>query len=98
MAMSTSIVPWLGLWIIHYEGWRATGHWEGGGVDTYRHERAGAGGQIVPEQLILVRQPGLREISREDVPAALDDNQLRLDQHRIVLHGPSRRKTEANTQ
>ena len=30
--MSNSIVPWLGLWLIHYEGWRATGHWEGGGV------------------------------------------------------------------
>src|SRR5262249_54648372 len=23
MAMSTSVVPWLGLWLIHYEGWRA---------------------------------------------------------------------------
>jgi hypothetical protein len=33
MAMSKSIVPWLGLWLIHYEGWLATGHWEGGGVD-----------------------------------------------------------------
>lgn len=40
MAMSTSVVPWLGLWLIHYEGWRATGHWEGGGVA----HRAPAGG------------------------------------------------------
>lgn len=32
MAIADSIVPWLGLWFIHYEGWRATGHWEGGGV------------------------------------------------------------------
>lgn len=32
MTMSTSVVPWLGLWLVHYEGWRATGHWEGGGI------------------------------------------------------------------
>lgn len=32
MAMSASVVPWLDLWLIHYEGWRATGYWEGGGV------------------------------------------------------------------
>lgn len=40
MAMSTSVVPWLGLWLIHYEGWRATGHWEGGGVPHGPHRQA----------------------------------------------------------
>jgi hypothetical protein len=33
----------------------------------------------MPSQLILVRQPGLREISKEDVRAGLDDAQLRLE-------------------
>jgi hypothetical protein len=43
MAIATSVVPWLGLWLIHYEGWRATGHWEGGGV-----EHGAAGRAVVP--------------------------------------------------
>ena len=49
MPLSTSVVPWLGLWLIHYEGWRATGHWEGGGVahaprrrEHHDHEGGGA--------------------------------------------------------
>ena len=39
MAMSTSVVPWLGLGLLHYEGWRATGHWEGGGVGHHPMQR-----------------------------------------------------------
>lgn len=33
MAIASSIVPWLGLWLMHYEGWLVTGHWEGGGIE-----------------------------------------------------------------
>lgn len=33
MAIAKSVVPWLGLWLIHYEGWLATGYWEGGGIE-----------------------------------------------------------------
>lgn len=40
MPIATSVVPWLGLWLIHYDGWRATGHWEGGGVAHAPRRRA----------------------------------------------------------
>lgn len=43
MAIADSIVPWLGLWLIHYEGWRATGHWEGGGVSHQQRSSARSG-------------------------------------------------------
>lgn len=33
MPISSSVVPWLGLWLVHYEGWLATGYWEGGGIE-----------------------------------------------------------------
>jgi hypothetical protein len=32
MPIATTIVPWLALWLFHYEQWQATGVWEGGGV------------------------------------------------------------------
>jgi hypothetical protein len=30
--LATSILPWLLLWLFHYESWIVTGSWEGGGV------------------------------------------------------------------
>lgn len=36
MAISESIVPWTGDWLIAYEGWRATGRWWAGGHGTER--------------------------------------------------------------
>lgn len=27
------IVPWISIWLTFYEGWLATGHWHGGGID-----------------------------------------------------------------
>lgn len=32
MAIADTIVPWLFLWLFHYEIWHATGEWLGGGV------------------------------------------------------------------
>jgi hypothetical protein len=31
MAIATSIVPWLLLWLVFYESWLATGEWQGKG-------------------------------------------------------------------
>jgi hypothetical protein len=31
MLIATSIVPWASEWLLHYEIWRATGTWTGGG-------------------------------------------------------------------
>lgn len=31
MAIADTIVPWLYLWLFHYEVWHATGEWLGGG-------------------------------------------------------------------
>jgi hypothetical protein len=31
MFVADTIVPWLSLWLFHYETWRATGIWHGGG-------------------------------------------------------------------
>jgi hypothetical protein len=31
MYVADLIVPWLALWLFHYEAWRATGKWHGGG-------------------------------------------------------------------
>lgn len=36
--ISHTIVPWLSLWLLHYEVWHATGEWHGGG-----HEPQGFG-------------------------------------------------------
>ena len=30
--LADSVVPWLAEWLIFYEGWRATGAWDGGGT------------------------------------------------------------------
>lgn len=29
--IAETIVPWLSLWLLHYEVWHATGEWKGGG-------------------------------------------------------------------
>jgi hypothetical protein len=31
MFVAETIIPWLSLWLYHYEVWRATGTWHGGG-------------------------------------------------------------------
>jgi len=36
--IADTIVPWLSLWLLHYEGWRVTGEWLGGG-DEPREKR-----------------------------------------------------------
>jgi hypothetical protein len=30
--VATTVVPWVSDWLVHYEIWRATENWEGGGV------------------------------------------------------------------
>lgn len=30
--IATTIIPWSGLWLYHYENWHMTGEWEGGGI------------------------------------------------------------------
>jgi hypothetical protein len=32
MWLSNTVVPWLGEWLVFYEGWLTTGTWHGGGV------------------------------------------------------------------
>jgi hypothetical protein len=34
MSMATTIVPWTSEWLLHYEIWRATGAWTGGGHEV----------------------------------------------------------------
>jgi hypothetical protein len=29
--IADEIIPWLSLWLLHYEAWHATGSWLGGG-------------------------------------------------------------------
>jgi hypothetical protein len=36
MSISDTIIPWLALWLYHYEVWLATGDWLGGGHDPKR--------------------------------------------------------------
>ena len=31
MYIAETIIPWLALWLLHYEAWHATGEWFGGG-------------------------------------------------------------------
>lgn len=31
MYISETTVPWLSLWLLHYEAWHAIGEWLGGG-------------------------------------------------------------------
>jgi hypothetical protein len=33
MSIAKTIIPWLMLWLTYYELWRATGVWQGGGVE-----------------------------------------------------------------
>jgi hypothetical protein len=33
MKIANTIVPWLSLWLFHYEVWHATGEWLGGGIE-----------------------------------------------------------------
>jgi hypothetical protein len=32
MKLSHTVIPWLSLWLMFYETWRATGDWHGGGI------------------------------------------------------------------
>src|SRR5690606_6637016 len=32
MLISHTIIPWITLWLYHYENWHITGKWEGGGL------------------------------------------------------------------
>lgn len=31
--VAETIVPWISLWLVYYEGWLATGKWLGGGIE-----------------------------------------------------------------
>lgn len=31
MSIAETILPWTSVWLLHYELWHATGHWDGGG-------------------------------------------------------------------
>ena len=31
-----TVLPWIAEWLLHYELWRATGYWHGGGHETDR--------------------------------------------------------------
>ena len=31
--IAETIVPWVSLWLLYYEGWLATGEWLGGGIE-----------------------------------------------------------------
>jgi hypothetical protein len=31
MPIAHTIIPWTAEWLFHYEAWRVTGNWEGGG-------------------------------------------------------------------
>lgn len=33
MFIAETIVPWISLWLFYYEGWLATGTWQGGGIN-----------------------------------------------------------------
>jgi hypothetical protein len=35
-SLATQLVPWIPLWLFHYEAWHATGVWGGGGVHPER--------------------------------------------------------------
>jgi len=38
MYIADTIVPWLALWLLHYESWKATGTWLGGGHEPDTNE------------------------------------------------------------
>lgn len=31
--IADTIIPWISLWLLYYEGWLATGEWHGGGIE-----------------------------------------------------------------
>jgi hypothetical protein len=39
MKIATSVVSWLSLWLMYYEIWRATGEWQGGGIEHKAEEK-----------------------------------------------------------
>lgn len=32
MLISETVIPWISLWLYHYENWHLTGNWMGGGI------------------------------------------------------------------
>lgn len=36
MLLATTVLPWIAEWLIHYEVWRVTGQWTGGGHDEHQ--------------------------------------------------------------
>ena len=34
--LANTIIPWLHAWLTHYEIWRVTGEWYGGGINHAR--------------------------------------------------------------
>lgn len=32
MLIADCIIPWISLWLYHYENWHITGEWKGGGI------------------------------------------------------------------
>ena len=48
MSIAATIVPWTSEWLLHYEIWRVTGTWAGGGHEpsagAKRDSKAGSGG------------------------------------------------------
>jgi hypothetical protein len=37
--IAETIVPWISLWLLYYEGWLATGEWLGGGIEHGNGEK-----------------------------------------------------------
>lgn len=38
MLVATTIVPWASEWLLHYEIWKSTGEWHGGGHEPPKPE------------------------------------------------------------
>jgi hypothetical protein len=51
-AIAQTIVPWLLEWLMFYEGWLATGEWQGGGTHPYpsRESEAASPSQVRNKQ------------------------------------------------
>ncbi|WP_256760891.1 hypothetical protein [Cohnella sp. WQ 127256] len=41
MFIAVTIVPWISLWLLHYEYWLATGEWRGGGEHPGKNNKGG---------------------------------------------------------
>lgn len=39
MLIADTILPWISLWLYHYEKWHATGQWLGGGIHPQRNKK-----------------------------------------------------------